>query len=160
MPRKSAGILMYRNDGGGLRVLLVHPGGPFWRTKDTGAWSVPKGEHGEDEDPETAARREFHEETGHMLHGTVHSLGNIRQAGGKLVTCFAVEGTFDTASLTSNTFELEWPPRSGVLQSFPEVDKAAWFTIPEANTKIIPGQRPFFDRLEALVAAAGGRSVP
>ena len=152
MTRKSAGILMYRDDGDNLRVLLVHPGGPFWRTKDAAAWSIPKGEYSEDEDPETTARREFREETGYVIDGKLHLLGDIRQAGGKLVTGFAVEGHFDVANLVSNLFEIEWPPRSGHLQSFPEVDKAKWFGLAEAHQKIIPGQRPFLKRLEEYLA--------
>ncbi|CAN7261213.1 NUDIX domain-containing protein [Phyllobacterium sp. LjRoot231] len=152
MAKKSAGILMYRKTGDDLQVLLVHPGGPFWRNKDLSAWSIPKGEYSEDEDPEATARREFTEETGLVPDGKLRSLGTIRQAGGKLVTGFAIEGNFDVATLVSNVFEIEWPPRSGHLQSFPEVDRAEWFSLADAHRKIIAGQRPLLDRLEQLLA--------
>ncbi len=151
MAKKSAGILMHRKRGDDLQVLLVHPGGPFWRNKDLSAWSIPKGEYGEDEDPEATAWREFTEETGLMLEGKLQSLGTIRQAGGKLVTGFAIEGTFDVATLVSNVFEIEWPPRSGHLQTFPEVDRAEWFSLADARRKIMPGQRPLLNQLEELL---------
>jgi predicted NUDIX family NTP pyrophosphohydrolase len=156
--KRSAGILLYRDRGCGaeLRVLLVHPGGPFWAKKDEGAWSIPKGEYDEGGDPLAVARREFEEELGRPAPaGDVIDLGELVQPSRKRVTAFAVEGDFDPSSLRSNLFELEWPPRSGRMQSFPEVDRAAWFTPDEARAKILPGQRPFIDRLlERLGALA------
>jgi predicted NUDIX family NTP pyrophosphohydrolase len=146
----SAGVLVHRQISGAVEVLLVHPGGPFWRSKDVGAWSIPKGEHDENEDPEAAARREFSEETGWVLAGDLVSLGAVRQSGGKTVTAFAVEGDFDVSTLRSNTFELEWPPRSGRKQAFAEVDRAAWYGLAEASRKIIVGQRPFLERLPRM----------
>jgi predicted NUDIX family NTP pyrophosphohydrolase len=151
MPAESAGILLYKRQAGALVVLLVHPGGPFWRNKDAGAWSIPKGEHGPGEDAEAVARREFAEELGLPLLGSLTSLGRIRQRAGKQVEAFAVEGDFDVERLSSNAFEIEWPPRSGRRQSFPEVDRAAWFALAEARGKINAGQLPLLDRLEALL---------
>jgi len=133
----SAGILMYRRTGPRLEVLLVHPGGPFWRSKDEGAWSIPKGEMAEDEDAAVAARREFLEETGCDLFGPLEPLGDIRQRGGKRVTAFAVEGDLDVSAIKSNTFEIEWPPKGGKMQTFPEIDRAAWFDLPTAHLKIL-----------------------
>jgi predicted NUDIX family NTP pyrophosphohydrolase len=150
MARQSAGIVVYRRQGEAVQVLLVHPGGPFWRNRDLGAWSIPKGEYSEGEDPEAAARREFAEETGWSLQGELRPLGEIRQKGGKLVTAFAVEGDFDAGSLKSNVFEMEWPPKSGRTASFPEVDRAGWFALAEARDKIVEGQRELLDRLETL----------
>jgi predicted NUDIX family NTP pyrophosphohydrolase len=141
---------MYRQAGDGVMVLLVHPGGPFWRKRDLGAWSIPKGEYAESEEPKTVARREFAEELGRESEGTLRPLGEIRQAGGKLVVAFALQGDFDVTDLRSNTFEMEWPPRSGRVQTFPEVDRAEWFTLPQAREKIIAGQRALLDRLEAM----------
>ncbi|UXN66550.1 NUDIX domain-containing protein (plasmid) [Phyllobacterium sp. A18/5-2] len=152
MARQSAGILMYRGNDNDHEVLLVHPGGPFWRNKDLSAWSIPKGEYSEGEDPELTARREFAEEIGVVLDGKLQSLGSIRQAGGKVVTGFSIEGDFDVATLVSNIFEIEWPPRSGRLQSFPEVDRAQWFSLDEAHRKIIAGQRPLLERLKQILA--------
>jgi predicted NUDIX family NTP pyrophosphohydrolase len=149
MPKRSAGVLLYRYEASDLLVLLVHPGGPFWMNRDLGAWSIPKGEYDADEEPETAARREFLEETGIAITGTLEFLGEERQKGGKLVTAYAHESEFDVASLRSNVFETEWPPRSGRMQVFPEVDRAGWFTLEEARSKINVSQRPFIDRLEA-----------
>jgi predicted NUDIX family NTP pyrophosphohydrolase len=143
----SAGILMYRQTGRGLEVLLVHPGGPFWQNKDEGAWSIPKGEMDEGEDAAAAARREFLEETGCTLEGALEPLGDIRQRGGKRVTAFAVEGDLDVDAIKSNTFEIEWPPKSGRMQSFPEIDRAAWFDLPAAHVKILESQRQLLDRL-------------
>lgn len=147
MAARSAGILLYRWRGEALEVLLVHPGGPFWRNKDRGAWSIPKGEYGADEDAEAAARREFAEELGVAPEGTLRPLGEIRQAGGKRVVAFALEGDLDVESVRSNAFEMEWPPRSGRMQKFPEVDRAAWFPLVLAQAKIVAGQRPLLDLL-------------
>ena len=155
MAAKSAGILVYRKRAGGVEVLLVHPGGPFWARRDAGAWSIPKGEYADSEDAETAARREFTEETGWTIEGKLKSLGEIKQKAGKVVTAFAAEGDFDPASLESNRFEMEWPPKSGRMASFPEVDRAGWFGLAEARDKIVEGQRPLLDRLEALIGGAG-----
>ena len=152
MRKRSAGILMYRRDGGGLRLLLVHPGGPFWAKKDFGAWSIPKGEYVDGENPLAVARREFAEELGRAPDGDFQELGELVQPSRKIVSAWAVEGDFDVGTLTSNTFELEWPPKSGRRQSFPEVDRAAWFTPEEARQKILPGQRDFIERLLAKVA--------
>jgi predicted NUDIX family NTP pyrophosphohydrolase len=147
MAKLSAGILLYRGRGGGLELLLVHPGGPFWAKKDAGAWSIPKGEYAEGEDPLAAARRELAEETGAEPRGALLPLGDIVQKGGKRVSAWAVEGDFDPARLKSNHFELEWPPRSGRRQSFPEVDRAQWFAPDAARQKILPAQADFIARL-------------
>jgi predicted NUDIX family NTP pyrophosphohydrolase len=152
MAKQSAGILMYRGNGNDHKVLLVHPGGPFWRNKDDGAWTIPKGERSIGEDAETTARREFVEELGAQPTGTLIPLGRIRQRGGKHVDGFALEGDLDVERISGNTFEIEWPPRSGRRQSFPEVDRAAWFSPDEARQKINAGQRPFIDRVEELCA--------
>ena len=148
MMKLSAGILLYRGEGSSLELLLVHPGGPFWAKKDLGAWSIPKGEYAAGEDPLAVARREFEEELGvPPPQGALLNLGEIKQPSRKIITAFALRGDFDPARLKSNRFELEWPPRSGRLQSFPEVDRAAWFTPEAARVKILPGQAPFIDRL-------------
>jgi len=147
MPKRSAGILIYKRDGGALRLLLVHPGGPFWAKKDLGAWSIPKGEYADGEDPLAVARREFAEELGRAPDGDFQELGELVQPSRKVVMAWALEGDFDVGTLTSNTFELEWPPKSGRKRSFPEVDRAAWFTPEEAQQKILRGQRAFIDRL-------------
>ena len=153
MAAQSTGILLYkRGRDGALQVLLVHPGGPFWRNKDAGAWSIAKGERDDGEDAEATARREFIEELGSIPSGVLVPLGRIRQQGGKLVDAFALEGDFDVERISSNSFEMEWPPRSGRRQSFPEVDRAAWFSLEEARQKINARQRPFIDRLEELCA--------
>jgi len=144
---KSAGLLLFRQVGKGLEVLLVHPGGPFWARKDDGAWSIPKGEFEEPEDPLAAAIREFEEETGARPSGEFIPLSPVKQAGGKLVSAWALRADFDPATLRSNTFSMEWPPRSGRLQEFPEVDRAAWFAIEDARQKILKGQAPFLDQL-------------
>jgi predicted NUDIX family NTP pyrophosphohydrolase len=150
--RRSAGILLCRGSGAELRLLLVHPGGPFWAKKDEGAWSIPKGEYDEGEDPLAVARREFEEELGSPTPaGDVIELGELVQPSRKQITAYAIEGDFDPSSLKSNLFEMEWPPKSGKMLSFPEVDRAAWFTPDEARAKILPGQRPFIDRLIELV---------
>jgi predicted NUDIX family NTP pyrophosphohydrolase len=144
----SAGILAYRRTVNSVLVLLVHPGGPFWRNKDDGAWSIPKGEIGAKEDPEAAARREFAEELGPSATiGPLRPLGEVVQRGGKRVVAFAGEGDFDPAKLASNSFEIEWPPRSGRIQSFPEVDRAEWYDLETARTKILPGQVDLLDCL-------------
>lgn len=150
VPQHSAGILLYRVRDGRPQVLLVHPGGPYWARKDRGAWSIPKGEHGPDEQPLAAALREFAEETGHRLApdaAEVTELGTVRQRSGKLVTGFAVEGDLDPAGLASNTFQMRWPPRSDTLVEFPEADRAEWFEPDEAKVRIIPAQAAFIDRL-------------
>jgi predicted NUDIX family NTP pyrophosphohydrolase len=150
MAKRSAGILMFRRKPH-LEVLLVHPGGPFWAKKDPGAWSIPKGEYVSGEEPLAVARREFEEETGMRVKGDVVVLGDIVQPGRKVVTAFALEGEFDPARLRSNTFELEWPPRSGRKKSFPEVDRAAWFSPEEAKYRILAGQRELIARLLAIL---------
>jgi predicted NUDIX family NTP pyrophosphohydrolase len=154
----SAGILAYRKGARGLEVLLVHPGGPFWRKKDDGAWSIPKGEIDAAEAPEQVARREFVEELGPSASiGPLQPLWEVRQRGGKRVIAFAGEADFDPAQLTSNTFEIEWPPRSGRRQSFPEVDRAEWFNIEFARTKMLSGQVELLDRLLAIAAESDGK---
>lgn len=156
MTRKSAGVLVYRKHGRATEVLLVHPGGPFWAKRDAGAWSVPKGEYADGEEAEDAARREFAEETGWSLEGELRPLGEVRQKAGKSVTAFAVEGDFDPANLESNRFEIEWPPKSGRKASFPEIDRAGWFSLDEAREKMIEGQRPLLDRLQDLLGSEDG----
>ncbi|WOH80654.1 NUDIX domain-containing protein [Bradyrhizobium sp. BEA-2-5] len=154
----SAGILAYRKGARGLEVLLVHPGGPFWRKKDDGAWSIPKGEIDANDAPENVARREFAEELGpSALIGPLQALGEVRQRGGKRVIAFAGEGHFDPAALASNTFDIEWPPRSGRRQNFPEVDRAEWFDIGFARTKILSGQMELLDRLLAIAGESAGK---
>jgi predicted NUDIX family NTP pyrophosphohydrolase len=148
MPQRSAGILLYRHRGrGAVEVLLVHPGGPFWASRDSGSWSIPKGGYEPDEDPLAAARREFCEETGAAVEGEAVPLGAFRQSSAKIVDVWAMEGEFDPTSLKSNTFSMEWPPRSGRMRDFPEVDRAQWFTPEEATRKILKGQRPMLDAL-------------
>ncbi|PZV35575.1 NUDIX domain-containing protein [Mesorhizobium kowhaii] len=144
MAKRSAGLLIYRRGDGDLRVLLVHPGGPFWAKKDDGAWSIPKGLVDENEDELTAAQRETEEELGVKVDGPFARLGDYRQPGGKIVMAWSVEARIDidVAAIKSNTFTMEWPPRSGSLKEFPEVDRAGWFTLPEAEVKILKGQRP------------------
>lgn len=154
MPTRSAGILAYRMRSE-IEVLLVHPGGPFWRNKDLGAWSIPKGEYGDEQDAEEAARREFAEELGLELDEPLTALGQVKQRGGKIVTAFAVELDVDTRNVHSNMFEIEWPPRSGKRQAFPEIDRAAFFTLDEAARKINEGQRPLLERLAQLVGRSG-----
>lgn len=150
MPKQSAGILMYRRRDHGLEVLLVHPGGPFWAKKDLGAWSIPKGEYSDTEDPLTVAMREFEEETGLRPRGDFRPLGALAQPSRKVVTAWALEGDFDVGALKSNTFELAWPPKSGRKATFPEVDRAEWFSPDEAGRKILPGQGEFIVRLMAI----------
>jgi predicted NUDIX family NTP pyrophosphohydrolase len=157
--KTSAGMLLYRRGPSGagptgdVEILLVHPGGPFWVRKDEGAWTIPKGELGPAEDPLETAKRELFEETGLTVEGVAMALTPVRQAGGKTVHAFAVEQDFDVTTLRSNTFELEWPPRSGVKRSYPEVDRASWFTPEAARVKLLPGQVPLVDE---LLARLGG----
>jgi predicted NUDIX family NTP pyrophosphohydrolase len=152
--RRSAGILLWRRSRDSTEVLLGHMGGPFWARRDAGAWTIPKGEHAPDEDPLTAARREFEEETGSPVSADDGiDLGEVRQSGGKLVRAWAVQGDLDHATAISNTFEMEWPPKSGRTQTFPELDRFAWFDLATAAEKIVAGQRTFLDRLNELVPA-------
>jgi predicted NUDIX family NTP pyrophosphohydrolase len=145
---RSAGILLYRLRDGEPEVLIVHPGGPFWQKKDAGAWSIPKGEYDGDEDAQVCALREFEEETGTALSpAELTELGDVRLKSGKQVTAWAVEGDLDAGAIVSNTFEMEWPPRSGRRQEFPEVDRAGWFGLDEAREKLNPAQAAFLDRL-------------
>ena len=148
MAKKSAGLLMYRRRGGVLRVFLVHPGGPLWAGKDLGAWSIPKGEYSPEEDPLAAARREFEEETGFTPAGPFLELTPVKQPSGKIIQAWAFEGDCDPSAVKSNTFSMEWPPRSGGQQEFPEVDRAAWFDIEEAKQRILKGQVPLLLELE------------
>lgn len=150
MASKSAGILAFRIREGRIEVLLVHPGGPFWRNMDVGAWTLPKGELDAREDPERAARREFGEELGIALSAPLLPLGEIRQRGGKVVTAFAAELDVEVAAIRSNSFEIEWPPHSGKRQSFPEIDRAGWFDLATARGKINAAQQALLDRLEAV----------
>jgi predicted NUDIX family NTP pyrophosphohydrolase len=150
MPRISAGILMYRHGDTGIEVLLVHPGGPFWRNRDLGAWSIPKGEFLEGENPEAVARREFAEELGVELTGPLQPLGQLRQRGGKTVIGYAAKGALDVANVRSNQVPIEWPPRTGRIIHIPEIDRAEWFDLPLARKKILASQQPFLDRLENL----------
>jgi predicted NUDIX family NTP pyrophosphohydrolase len=149
MPRRSAGVLLFRVTGPEPEVLLAHPGGPLWKNKDDGAWSIPKGEYDESEDPLAAAKRELAEETGLAPAGDFIPLGEIRQPGGKVVTAWAVAGDCDPASLHSNTFSMPWPPGSKRLQEFPEIDRAEWFGLEAARRKILKGQIELLDRLAA-----------
>jgi len=149
MPHRSAGILMYRRKGGAIEVLLVHPGGPFFAKKDDGAWTIPKGLYEPSEDALAAARREFEEETGTAPAGELIALGEFRQSSAKIISAWTVEGEFDAAKLRSNSFSLEWPPRSGRTREFPEVDRAAWFSPEDARRKIVKGQAPILDALLA-----------
>jgi predicted NUDIX family NTP pyrophosphohydrolase len=148
MPKTSAGILLHRLRDGQREVLLVHPGGAFWKNKDDGAWTIPKGEVAEGEDLLAAAQREFHEELGTRPAGAFRELTPIKQKAGKWVHAWAVEGDLDTTTIKSNTFTMEWPPRSGKQAQFPEVDRAAWFPLPEARRKINPAQVSLLDQIE------------
>jgi predicted NUDIX family NTP pyrophosphohydrolase len=148
VPARSAGILLHRRRDGVREVLLVHPGGPFWAKRDAGAWSIPKGEYADGEEARACALREFEEELGTPLAtDELVDLGSVKQRNGKVVTAWAAEGDLDTANVRSNTFELEWPPRSGRRRQFPEVDRAEWFTVERAREKLIPAQVPLLDRL-------------
>ena len=150
MARRSAGILLHRERDGAREVLLVHPGGPFWAKRDDGAWSIPKGEYADGEDALAAARREFQEELGSPLPdgAELRPLGEVTQKNGKRVSCWAAEGDLDATAAHSNTFEMEWPPRSGRRQAFPEIDRAEWFPLDRAREKLLPAQAAFVDRLE------------
>jgi len=151
MAKKSAGILLYRRVNTAPEVLLVHPGGPFWKNKDIGAWSVPKGEFADDEQPLIAAVREFKEELGIDVSGDFIELIPQKQKSGKIVYTWALEQDTDVDDIVSNTFELEWPPRSGKMIEIPEVDRAGWFSMNEAKLKIIPGQIPIIENLERIL---------
>ena len=158
--RTSAGILLYRRAADGTEVLLGHMGGPFWARKDDGAWSIPKGEHGPDEEPVAVARREFEEELGSPVPADdLVPLGRLKVTSSKVLTVWAAEGDLDAGACRSNTFELEWPPRSGRIQEFPEIDRAAWFGLAEARSKLLKGQVPFLDRLLEQVGT-GGPTLP
>ena len=147
MNKKSAGILLYRFTHQKIEFLLVHPGGPFWKNKDLGSWSIPKGEFEDDEEPLDAAIREFQEETGLEIKGEFITLAPVRQKSGKIVHGFALEKNIDPEKIKSNTFSMEWPPKSGIDQDFPEIDKAGWFDVNTARKKINPGQAPLLDDL-------------
>jgi predicted NUDIX family NTP pyrophosphohydrolase len=153
MAKRSAGLLMYRRAiSGEVEVLLVHPGGPFWAKKDKGAWSISKGEYADGEPPLDAAKREFEEETGFSAQGEFLELGQVQQSGGKVVSAWAFAGDCDPAKLVSNRFSMEWPPRSGRMIEFPEVDRGGWFAIQDAKDQILKSQAPFLDRLQQLLA--------
>ena len=155
--KQSAGILMYRIEDGELRVLLVHPGGPLFTKRDAGYWSIPKGEYLDDEDAVVAAVRELQEETGAVVDpADLIELGTVRQKSGKVVSAWGIEADFDVTALVSNLFELEWPPRSGVMREYPEVDRCEWFSADEARAKINSAQAAFVDRLEAWLAEHEG----
>lgn len=156
MPKQAAGILLYRQSARGLELLLAHPGGPLWARKDLGAWTIPKGQFGDDESALAAAQREFAEEMGSPARGDFVELGSIRQPSGKIVYGFTAESDFDVTSVKSNLFLLEWPPKSGKHGQFPEVDRAQWFSVEEARQKILKGQEPFIDRLLALLKSQSG----
>ena len=155
MPQRSAGILLFRRRGAHREVFLVHPGGPFWAKKDEGAWTLPKGLVGEDEEPLLAAKREFHEETGFEIDGAVIDLGTFRQPSGKILRIWAAEGDCDPAKLVSNSFDMVWPPKSGKSTRFPEVDRGAWFGEEEARTKILRGQLPVLEAFFTRMGDAG-----
>ena len=144
----SAGIVLYRRREAGLEVLILHPGGPFWARKDDGAWSIPKGEYLEGEEPFSVAKREFLEETGSELNGRGVELTPAKQPSGKIIRAWAVEGDIDAASIRSNSFSMEWPPKSGHVQEFPEIDRALWCDLTVARRKLLQGQRPLLDELE------------
>jgi predicted NUDIX family NTP pyrophosphohydrolase len=154
---QSAGILLFRRTRRSLEVFLVHPGGPFWKNKDDGAWTIPKGEHDASEDPLLAAQREFAEETGSTLDGDFIALGSVKQGRNKTITAWAMEGDFNPSDLRSNVFQLEWPPRSGKLQDFLELDRGAWFMLKDAETKLLPAQQPFLLRLALYISNDGDR---
>jgi predicted NUDIX family NTP pyrophosphohydrolase len=147
MAKLSAGLLMFRRCDAEIQVFLVHPGGPFWKKKDHGAWSIPKGEYEKGEDPLDAAKREFEEETGIKPEGEFIALDQVKQPSGKIIAAWAFEGDCSPKELRSNTFSMEWPPKSGHNQEFPEVDRADWFTLDDARKRIVKGQIGFLDRL-------------
>jgi len=149
MPKRSAGLIMFRRKTNVIEVLLAHPGGPFWIKKDLGAWSIPKGELGDAEDPLTAAKREFTEELGLVPQGEFIPLGEVRQPGVKIVAAWAFEGDCDPSKVRSNTFSVEWPPHSGKMERFPEIDRAEWFSLETARSKLLKGQLSLLDRLES-----------
>lgn len=151
MAKTSAGIALYRVREEAVELFLVHMGGPFWSKKDDGAWTFPKGEYEEGDDPLDAARREFREETGFGIDGTFVALEAVTQRGGKMIQLWAVEGDIDADAIHSNTFSMEWPPRSGKTAEFPEVDRAAWFSLGEARRKLVPGQVAFVDQLGSIL---------
>jgi predicted NUDIX family NTP pyrophosphohydrolase len=159
MPKLSAGLLLFRRSPH-LELFLVHPGGPFWARKDDGAWSLPKGEYSEDEDALQAAKREFQEETGIPVDGDFLPLGELRQASGKLITAWALEKDLDPALVKSNPFSIEWPPKSGKTQAFPEVDRAAWFPVSQARTKLLKGQVAFINRLAQKLGISVENNCP
>ncbi len=158
--KTSAGILLYRIRSEALEVFLVHPGGPFWAKKDAGAWSIPKGEFDEGSDPLETAKREFLEETGSPATGGFIALTPLKQPSGKLIHAWAVHGDIDAASIKSNTFSMEWPPRSGKQQEFPEVDRGGWFVIPLALEKLLPGQHGFLDELQKKLGLSSASVLP
>jgi predicted NUDIX family NTP pyrophosphohydrolase len=153
MATRSAGLLIYRRKGGGLQLLLVHPGGPFWAKKDEGSWSIPKGLVMENEDELAAARRESEEELGIAVEGICQPLGSYKQPSGKVVAAWSVESGIDADAIRSNTFVLEWPPKSGLMKEFPEVDRAAWFSLSQAEPKILKGLRPMLRDFEIAMSA-------
>jgi predicted NUDIX family NTP pyrophosphohydrolase len=156
VPKRSAGLLLYRTRNGVVEVLIGHPGGPFWARKDDGAWSIPKGEYADDEDPWVAAKREFTEEVGlEPPDGPRIEMAPLRQPGGKVVTAFAVRGDLDISDSVSNTFELEWPKGSGKVRQFPEIDRVGWFSVAQARSKLLKGQLPLLDSLMSSAAIAG-----
>lgn len=156
MPKLSAGLLLFRETGGTLEVLIGHPGGPFWARKDEGAWSIPKGEYVDGEDPWAVAQREFVEELGKQPPTVARiDLSPLRQPGGKIVTAFAVRGDLDLDGAFSNTFTLEWPPGSGKFTEFPEIDRVGWFDVAAAREKLLKGQRPLLDQLEEALGRGG-----
>jgi len=159
MSKQSAGLLLFRKVSADIEILLVHPGGPYWATKDEGAWSIPKGEFDQNEDPLDAAKREFMEETGFAPSGEFIPLEAVRQTNSKTIHAWAIEGDFDPATLQSNTFSLEWPPKSGRQEQFPEVDHAAWFSMGAAKRKILKGQTPFLKQLQEMLGQMGSASV-
>jgi predicted NUDIX family NTP pyrophosphohydrolase len=152
MPKRSAGILLFRRRPSGVEVLLAHPGGPLWARKDPGAWTLPKGQFTDGELPLDAAKREFEEEMGSAPRGEFQPLGTVKQPSGKIIHAWAAESDFDVTTVKSNLFAMEWPPKSGKMGEFPEVDRAEWFSIEDARLKILKGQQPFLDRLLALIA--------
>jgi predicted NUDIX family NTP pyrophosphohydrolase len=150
--KRSAGILLFRRQSDAFELFLVHPGGPFWKKKDDGSWSIPKGEYNEGEDPLAAAKREFREEVGMAVDGEFVVLGDVKQPGGKIITAWGLFHDIEPSALRSNTFRLEWPPNSGSFREFPEVDRAAWFSLADARRKILRGQIDFLNRLDRILS--------